>query len=153
MISKELMICLPENYKWKEGKVIRSSPSLEVDGEIKGESKFIINFGLFRCGEFLQFEALFEAPTKDIKSLRNNLKFQHRIANTSKLGNVSLKDISQGWVNVLAPFLMASAMFLGFLYLTFHSINDYMISKSSQVYYAIPMPDGKKIDVEIKNLS
>jgi len=60
-------------------------------------SKLAFDLGLFRCGEYLRFEALAEVPTSEdaakddpAKSLKNALAFEHRIADTRKVDTTEI---------------------------------------------------------------
>ena len=100
MVDDPLTIILPKEYLWLQAKVVSGQVKAN-DPEIKNEL-LEFNLGrLFRCNEYLGFEALAEIPLSDHQSdedgkqsygkqLLDSLKFSHRIADT---GKVDIKDL------------------------------------------------------------
>jgi hypothetical protein len=86
-IAEPLTAILPDEYQWLEAKIISSSPGLIPQLNIKNPQQLIFDLGLFRRNESISFQALIKVPyvEKDSKpeySLKNDLHFHHRIAET-----------------------------------------------------------------------
>ncbi len=105
MVGEELSANLPKHFRWLEAKIIKSSPKVKADIKLDSEEKIKFNLGLFRCSEFVSFEALAEVPAnepvKDIKEekasiqFKNALFWEHRIADTGSIKSEQLPDKPQ----------------------------------------------------------
>ena len=97
MVEEKLTVVLPEGFKWLQGKIISSSPEVRASILISGDNKLIFNMGLFRCKEYIRFEALAEVPFRQegnesspAKRLLSAIKIIHRICDTQKIGESPL---------------------------------------------------------------
>jgi len=103
-ISKEMVDApLSENlrpgFKWLEANIVSCSDKLRASVHIESQEKLNFDFNLFRCGEYITFEALSELPVilddneqKDggIKELSEVISWDHRITDTSKIKKYNL---------------------------------------------------------------
>lgn len=99
MVKENISINLPDNFKWLSAKVISTSPRLQANTNVS-ENTINIHTGLFRCKEFIRFEALAEVPITETKKgkkpitledkLGNAIRIAHRITDTQK---VLIKDL------------------------------------------------------------
>ena len=102
MVGEELSANLPKHFRWLEAKIIKNSPKVKADIKLVSEEKIKFNLGLFRCSEFISFEALAEVPAnrpvEDIKDekasiqFKNALFWEHRIADTGSIKSEQLPD-------------------------------------------------------------
>lgn len=91
MVEENLKLKLPENFKWLNVKIVDSTKGSKASTTIASDNELVFHLGLFRKNEFLRFEALADVPqTADKKIsattiLTEEIKFEHRIADTSKV--------------------------------------------------------------------
>ncbi|MDO8139919.1 MAG: hypothetical protein Q6358_00330 [Candidatus Brocadiales bacterium] len=91
MISQPLTFSLPHGFKWKKVNITAQSNGLDAKYEVKNDASLLFNLGLFRCNEYISFEALAEIPneinTKESAALRlkKAITISHRIADTRKV--------------------------------------------------------------------
>ncbi|MBI1226256.1 MAG: hypothetical protein GC192_13565 [Bacteroidetes bacterium] len=83
LIENRVKLILPKSSEVHDAKVIGHSNNLKVE-LIKSDNSVIFDMGLFRKNEFIHFEILSEVP-ESIKKVEEQIKFEHRIANTSKI--------------------------------------------------------------------
>ncbi len=94
MVEEKVSISLPEEFGWLTAKVVSTSAKVQAQLAMLDRS-VVLETGLFRCREYIRFEALAEVPTKDArdndgaesieKKLGKALKINHRIADTQKI--------------------------------------------------------------------
>lgn len=92
--NSDLKIILPKECSLKEIVINKSSKELTVNPLINKDSANVINFAIdekFMSGECFEYTAIVES-TKEIKNLRREIKFKHRIPNTSKIKEEFLID-------------------------------------------------------------
>lgn len=92
--NSDLKIILPAGCSLKDIVINKSSNELTVVPFINKDSANIISFAVddkFMSGECFEYTAIVES-TKDIKNLRREIKFKHRIPNTSKIKEEFLID-------------------------------------------------------------
>jgi hypothetical protein len=129
MIKQPLQISLPNDYKWRSAKIIRSSEGFSVAAETNGN---MLTFATdsFRCDEYFRFEALVEVPFYDqakksqsiSRKLIDVLGVKHRIMNAGKvkitqlppaLDKVSISDLFLHLLPLIVlPCLLALGGFL-----------------------------------------
>jgi uncharacterized pyridoxamine 5'-phosphate oxidase family protein len=91
MVEENLKLKLPENFKWLSVKIVDSTKGSKATTTIASDNELVFHLGLFRKNEFLRFEALADVPQSADKNtsansiLTEELKFEHRIADTSKV--------------------------------------------------------------------
>lgn len=91
LVEENLKLKLPTNFKWLNVKIVDSTKGSKASTTIAAENELIFHLGLFRKNEFLRFEALADVPqsTENKASatiiLTEELKFEHRIADTDKV--------------------------------------------------------------------
>lgn len=101
MVEQKLSIGLPEGFKWLEARVGSSSENVRAEVRVIDDSSLVFDTGLFRCNEYIRFEALAEVPLRganeggyselpDLK-LQESLNFTHRIANTRQVAQQSFR--------------------------------------------------------------
>jgi len=117
MVARQLTIVLPPDYSWLTARVVAASqdatPSISPSAD---RSKLNFDLGLFRCGEYLRFEALAEVPNTGTNgraepenSLKSAISFSHRIADTRKVESTELSSIDplRSRLRVLTVAMMA----------------------------------------------
>ncbi len=96
MTEQPLKLNLPKGYKWLTAQVISASKNVTVDIDIENERALVFRIGLFRCREYIRFEALAECPSletatekpiPDRKNIEEVMYFTHRIADTENKVN------------------------------------------------------------------
>jgi hypothetical protein len=113
--------------------VVGASPAVKAAVQVTSETTLEFDLGLFRCGEFVKFEALAEVPTVEKKgglvpaiSLEESLRFDHRIADTGRIKTADRPAAHQG---ILLPIILLAVLvlFLPVLYL-------FAISAAGKIY-------------------
>ncbi|TSA47523.1 MAG: hypothetical protein D4R56_02065 [Deltaproteobacteria bacterium] len=66
MVVEKVSISLPENFRWLTAKVVSTSPKVQAHVAVS-DSSVVLDTGLFRCREYVSFEALAIVPTEDMK--------------------------------------------------------------------------------------
>ena len=92
MVVEKIAMSLPDNCRWVTAKIASASPKVKANVTV-AEKKIIFDIGLFRCKEFIRFEALAELSACDIsiegkdieERLIKRLKINHRISDTQKI--------------------------------------------------------------------
>ena len=81
---------IPKKSKWVDFKIIPYTRGMEITTSI--DSNFLgLNFGLFKTGEFIEFESIIEVNEDvDINKIFN---FVHRIPNISKIKKLFVNDL------------------------------------------------------------
>src|SRR5579871_4349759 len=119
MVVLPLKIVLPQGYKWLTARVVAASPRAQPTIAAIEKSELAFDLSLFRCREYLRFEALAEVPASDEstkrdpeKSLRQALSFEHRIADTRKVDSteVGLTDSRKKRAWTMLGFLAGNAI-------------------------------------------
>jgi hypothetical protein len=122
MVEQPISMTLPDGYRWLKAKVVHTSPSISAKVNVCN-SKLEFEFSLFRCREFIRFEALAEAPGEDVvgdsldvaAKLEEALFFTHRISDTSREQiNIQtyinyksrLLRSAVGWILCVGPFFL-----------------------------------------------
>lgn len=100
MVENPITISLPEGYKWITAKVISFSENINANIDLINDTNLKVNIGLFRCKEYIRFQALVEVPLgqgdqKAHQALKDKLGdfllFSHRIADTRQINKIELK--------------------------------------------------------------
>jgi len=96
-IEKPISLTLPKGLRWVNCKITSQSKDFICKFEIHSETDLEFIFGLFRKSEFFQIEAIIEALDDKLnhENIFEELKFQHRIANTQKISVTTLLTESQ----------------------------------------------------------
>lgn len=121
MIEDKLEARLPEGYKWLTGKVVASSSNVRAEATRIDDQRLRFDVGLFRCDEFIRFEAVVEVPLEEATdgparrqpgdALKEVLTFTHRIADTRRVNHEESPDVSRlglvyGVILLLIPLLL-----------------------------------------------
>ena len=93
MIEQPLELNIPTGYKWLTAKIISTAKNVKAGATIKNDQTITFELGLFRCKEYIHFEALAECPAEtsktkpypDRKNIEEAMVFIHRIADTDKV--------------------------------------------------------------------
>lgn len=102
MVEEKLSLNLPKHYKWLTGKVVETSPKVQAILKVS-ERNIILESGLFRCNEYIRFEALTEVPINEGENLdieeklEKALTITHRIADTKKVKMRELPDVRKSF--------------------------------------------------------
>jgi len=156
MVEEEIAISLPDEFKWLTAKIVSSST--KVKSNVKVSEKAIkFNTGLFRCKEYIRFEALAEMPAADSperkeeesieKNLIDSLNITHRIADTQKIKMKELpqpdytrKLFKKHLVQMAGPFLAGISIFV---ILCFTGL-------PGNLHFVVPVESGDTVEVKIK---
>ena len=87
--ENDIKLILPDVCKIKAFTLLPSTKDLVVIAHKDNEKENILNFGIseiFKTDEYFKYTAIIET-SKEIKTLHSELKFNHRIPNTSKIRN------------------------------------------------------------------
>lgn len=174
-IEKPLTVELPNGYQWLEANIIGASNNVNASIAINDANELHIDTGLFRCGEFIRFQALAEVPVdeKDKSlghselgdSLESTMKFLHRIANTGKVIRAEVEAVDRKKiirkiliptiVGVVGAIALASSFF--FKGIDGKLVYSYELSENEYADVTIkPKSDGmlkvKGVDIEIDKI-
>jgi hypothetical protein len=124
MVRERLSLRLPDNFTWRSAKVVSSSPAVQTRIELTA-NEISFDMDLFRCKEFIRFEAVVEVPVnstgrsdseKNLKErLHQALQARHRIADTQ---NVRMREFpDEAYTNrqlkkLRVPFAILAVMIL-----------------------------------------
>jgi hypothetical protein len=92
MVEGKLTFSVPDGFKWLTGKIVGASPNVKSSLAVE-DRNLTFSTGLFRCSEFLRFQAIVEVPMSApegalhsdaniTKRLDEAIKIEHRIADT-----------------------------------------------------------------------
>jgi hypothetical protein len=105
MVEQRLSFALPADFRWLTAKIVGTSTNVHASLEIQ-ESSLVFATGLFRCREFLRFQAIAEVPIhvagagkrgETIEArLERAISITHRIADTQKVASLELPSTGQG---------------------------------------------------------
>ncbi|MCK4791909.1 MAG: hypothetical protein KAV87_49715, partial [Desulfobacteraceae bacterium] len=105
MVAEPITMALPEGHKWITVKLVAHSPKVNCT-VTADEHSLVFNIGLFRCAEYLRFEALAEVPinekeeqtaTADIgEKMLEVIRTTHRIADTQRVVTAELLPATRG---------------------------------------------------------
>lgn len=94
MVRERVSMRLPEGYTWRSAKVVSTSPAVQTKVDITNH-QITFDLDLFRCREFVRFEAVVEVPVGGTarsesgnsleKRFHEALHVHHRIADTQKV--------------------------------------------------------------------
>jgi hypothetical protein len=156
MIEQPLQVKVSEGFKWLTAKEVSSSPDFRGQVKVVNEETLEFDLGLFRCEEYIRFEALAEAPRDEepnrkegadpAKELRKAMQFRHRIADTAKIEVSSMPAASSPW-ETISSFLFL----LGFALATAWVLHTQ--SSERRLYYLAPNLTGIPAVVEASPLS
>jgi hypothetical protein len=155
MVEEKVSVSLPEDFRWLTAKVVSTSPEVHSHVTILDRS-IVLETGLFRCHEYIRFEALAEVPTenpqhnKGAESIENRLikalTMHHRIADTQKIKKRDLPplEISRRRLKVLIPICVIVVIILiSFGVLSYTGV-------PGELHLLIPTSDGQIMEVETK---
>lgn len=92
MVDAPLTAYLPNGFKWLEANIVSCSDKLRATVQIESKEKLKFDLGLFKCGEYITFEALLEINDADIKESSEVLTWNHRITDTSRIKKDYIPD-------------------------------------------------------------
>jgi hypothetical protein len=126
MVEEKLTFRLPPEHKWLSGKVVRTTALVEANVTAEQQS-LIFSTGLFRCSEFIQFQAIAEVPVgaesgsgdsiEVVSKLKQAIKIEHRIADTKPVLTIESaggKAVKRKASRFLALSIANSVVFLWF---------------------------------------
>jgi hypothetical protein len=164
MAAIPLTVVLPVGYRWLTARVVAASAdSAPVIGLSTDKSRLAFDLGLFRCGEYLRFEALAEVPAEETvgkdnsaQRLQRALAFEHRIADTRKVDTTEIvmkasrrRSALQSAFMMSLNVVMSAAMLVWLLFFSNPSLEGnlqfwYAPDKSKSALVTItPRSDGK----------
>lgn len=142
MVEENLAITLPEEHKWLAAKIVSSSPDVKSSVKISSDTSLMFDFGLFRCNEYIRFEALAEVPTG--AQLHNSLKFTHRIADTKRVDTKVLSGTKNPYGNSAVKFIGIVVTIAGFI----SALLTFAPSSQQQLKYFLKTDSDKSIEVK-----
>ena len=156
MIEEKVSISLPEKFRWLTAKVVSASPNVQAEVAILDRS-IVLESGLFRCGEYVRFEALAEVPTEDPqgkkreesikKKLIERLTINHRIADTQKIKEKNLSNMPNIGRELKRYFLLLLCMIFMIVFII---VLYFTNSRFGELHFLIPSGDRQAIEVNIK---
>jgi len=154
MVSEQITLSLPENHKWHSVKLLSASQSVHGKFEIM-DRLLRLDLDLFRCREFIRFEALAEMPISqyhkqsvwnDIrKRFEESLKIQHRIADTQEIKVRKLPDeefATKRFKKIRIPIVAVVALLIGLLVWS-------LTHPTTELIYTVASPSGTNTDVRM----
>ncbi len=147
MIERPLECMLPEGSKWLTTKIISTSKNVKVALSQSSESVLTFKTGLFRCKEYIRFEALANIPglkqlQKDKKNIK--LKFKHRIADTRQIEERKASITPKLSKTLIPGLLIILLSIFALLYDTYLSPESYL-----KLIYQIKTTNNEIMDVTI----
>lgn len=117
-IEKYLYFKIPKNSIWHDYKIISKTEDLKIDLKIEKE-KLILKLGLFKDGEFLYLDGLFESHDPQVKE--NLITISHRIANIGKVKRYELSYYKNRFIPLFLPLTIFLVIFSQYSNSFFHS--------------------------------
>jgi hypothetical protein len=121
MVEQELTFALPEGFRWLTAKVTGNSGNVAGTADIQDRS-LVFTTGLFRCNEFIRFQAIAEVPVhnandgKQSKGIEERLdeaiSITHRIADTQKVTAFNYRKQGVTFMLALQIVMMIIMVFL-----------------------------------------
>lgn len=137
LAEKDISMNLPEGCKWLNIKSTKFSEGLNVNVFIEDEKRASFAFDLFRKNEFVQFEGLIEAESKDISSalIDSELEFFHRIENTSRIDIKNLLSPNQIKKKKKTAIIYSIGLFLMIITISLTLIFNLFGTKKEPIYF------------------
>jgi hypothetical protein len=153
MVEEKVSISLPENFRWLTAKVVSTSPKVQAHVEVFDRS-VILETGLFRCREYVRFEALAILPDEDPhgkesgktieERLIKALTINHRIADTQKIKTKDLPPSAYRLKRFQKRFVAIG--FLAIVGVAF-VVSIFFMGMPAELRFLIPSGDGRTIEV------
>jgi hypothetical protein len=151
MVESEIAIELPDGFRWLAAKPITSSSNVKASLAVQST---LLKFttGLFRCQEYLRFEALAEIPIpEDSNSIESTLvtglKPTHRIADTGKIRQVSLPPENFKKRRFRNRIIMPCGLLVAGLAIT---ATLFLKGLPAELHFVVPQKDGSTVELEAK---
>lgn len=137
LTEKDISVHLPENCKWLDIKATDYSEGLSANIETEHNEVAIFKFDLFRRSEYVQFEGLIEASDEDIRAetIESELKFKHRIENTSKIETKNLLSEKEIKKKKKKALLYSVSLFLLLIVISLTLILNVFGTREEKVYF------------------
>jgi hypothetical protein len=78
MVEQKLALALPADFRWLTAKIVGNSEDVKASLGVQGSS-LIVSTGLFRCNEFMRFQAIVEVPIRAEGDARRSESIEHRL--------------------------------------------------------------------------
>ena len=167
MILTKLKFSLPESYSWVMAKITKSSQDLNAD-IIAQDRDLIFSMDAFRKNEYLEFQAIAEAPISTSSSkgelggsiesrLNKAISITHRIIDTQKVMTFDLPSKEHGKKRMTQYLILAIVTTLALIALlitsyfqetNYISVNEFIINDTKGIPHEIrikPQSNGKII--------
>ncbi len=102
MVDQKLTFSLAEGYRWVAAAVAGASPQVQASVASR-DRDLVLSAGLFRCNEFIRFQAIAEIPSPGDAAEKNPVRFgkqldkaisiSHRIKDTGRVVRVDLSSV------------------------------------------------------------
>ena len=138
-------------------KIVASSSNVQSNVKVS-EKAITFNTGLFRCKEYIRFEALAEVPAEDSpkrkeeesieKRLINSLNITHRIADTQKIkikGLTKPDFTRERFKKRLIP-MSVNLIFPIFIIVYFY----FFLGPPANLHYIVPVESGGTVEVKVR---
>jgi hypothetical protein len=158
MVEGKLTFSLPHGFRWMTAKVVGTSRNVSADVTI-ADRDLIFTTGLFRCHEFIRFQAIAEIPlTENSEKKRINItedhidkaiSISHRIADTKPVKRIDLPNTQVQKRNFLgfgSLWLAIVLTLITCLYILF----TYYTGVPAELNYIIADTKGTAIEVSIR---
>ena len=156
MVEENIAIHLPDKSRWLTAKIVSGSPKVQANVNVT-EKAISFDIGLFRCKEYIRFEALAEVDTEDSADrseeesiegrLIDSLSITHRIADTQK---IKKKDLSSS--NNTGKRLKRRLITLSFIALIGIAgiVTVSFIEIPGKLHFLVPGESGDTIEVKAR---
>ncbi len=155
MTKESIHINLPDKFRWLSVKVVSSSPQLKVNTLLSDKS-INIQTKLFRCGEFVRFEALAEVPidnsltekrSEDLEvKLEKAISISHRITDTQKVLIRDLPSCRGGNRRATLAWIMLAFTIILTLIV---SSRIYLKGWPAETHFTIKESDNTNVEVKV----
>ncbi len=156
MVEGRLEFLLPEKYRWVTAKIVGTSPNVKASVATDGQTMSFVT-GLFRCTEFIRFQAIVEVPLaehgdkKTAESVEEQLDkaitIKHRIADTKSVLVVDLPSSRLGKRRVGRYFAVSVGLTLVVL---ITSLIVLFTGLPADIHYTIQGTNGVPTEVALK---
>lgn len=97
-IENSLRLCLPQNSRWLDYKLLKTSDDLKIDLHNE-ENELEFSFNLFKDKEYIYFHGLFESS--NVNKLDSLIQFKHRIANVGPVKKIEASEYVKPYSKII----------------------------------------------------
>lgn len=148
--KSKINICIPENSKWLDYKIVSNSKDMIIDTKIEN-NQVSLEFDLFKSKEFIEYEGIIEIKEENEQNNPNNLLiFHHRIPNLPTINKYNIETLKSSLGTLFTSCLfIILPLFIAFDYNNIDTYNlkayDNETKKElNSLYYGNKLNDLKK---------